>query len=566
MKLRPERKKAQTEYLPVTEQDWAKLRAETRQQFPAELAGRDLPAVLLTYQQRLLATTAAHQVTVVEKSRRIGFTWAVGADAVLHSAASRQAGGMDCFYIGYNLEMAREFIDTCAMWARAFKHLASTVQEYVFKEQDEEGKEREIKAFRITFASGFAIIALPSRPRSLRGMQGYVIIDEAAFHDDLPALLKAAMALLMWGGKVLVISTHDSAENAFNLLIEDIRKGRLPYALLTVTFDDALKDGLYERICLVKGRTWSAAAEAKWRSEIIAYYGGDADEELHVIPSQSGGAYLPAWLLDRAQREGIPVIRWTQGPDFTLASEATRQSETDAFFDEKIAPLLKVESATGLRSAIGFDVARLVDLSVIWPIFITADRRNLPPFVMEMKGIPFDCQARLLYRIIDTLRQVTRLSRVCIDGTGLGFQIAEQAQQKYGAELVERVAFTADYYATNLPLWKAAYEDGIIIMPRDDATYRDHRAVKVKGGKTTIIREGGRSTKGEDGKGGDGAKDGARHGDSAVANFLAFMASRADAIVFDHLSGPPTQTYNDFTSGMSGPMTGGGIDLGGFLP
>jgi phage FluMu gp28-like protein len=44
-------------------------------------------------------------------------------------------------------------------------------------------------------------------------MQGKVLIDEAAFHDDLDELLKAAMALTMWGSHVVVISTHDGAEN-----------------------------------------------------------------------------------------------------------------------------------------------------------------------------------------------------------------------------------------------------------------------------------------------------------------------------------------------------------------
>lgn len=71
-----------------------------------------------------------------------------------------------------------------------------------------DGRVAAIAAGRFTFASGFEIVALSSKPRGLRGRQGYVIIDEAAFHDDLPEVLKAAMALLMWGGKVLVISTH----------------------------------------------------------------------------------------------------------------------------------------------------------------------------------------------------------------------------------------------------------------------------------------------------------------------------------------------------------------------
>ena len=33
------------------------------------------------------------------------------------------------------------------------------------------------------------------------GQQGFVLIDEAAFHDDLGEVLKAAFALLIWGGK-----------------------------------------------------------------------------------------------------------------------------------------------------------------------------------------------------------------------------------------------------------------------------------------------------------------------------------------------------------------------------
>ena len=89
---------------------------------------------------------------------------------------------MDTLYIGYNLDMAREFIDCCAMWAKAFDDGADDagVAEFLF----DDGPTRRSQAFRIRFASGFEIVALASRPRSLRGRQGYVIIDEAAFHED----------------------------------------------------------------------------------------------------------------------------------------------------------------------------------------------------------------------------------------------------------------------------------------------------------------------------------------------------------------------------------------------
>ena len=44
----------------------------------------------------------------------------------------------------------------------------------------------------------------------------------------------------MWGGQVIIISTHDGAENPFNELIQDVRAGNLPYSLHRITLDDAL--------------------------------------------------------------------------------------------------------------------------------------------------------------------------------------------------------------------------------------------------------------------------------------------------------------------------------------
>lgn len=56
----------------------------------------------------------------------------------------------------------------------------------------------------VYFASGFKVQALSSNPSNLRGMQGNVTIDEAAFHDRLAEVLKAAMALTMWGPRYVL--------------------------------------------------------------------------------------------------------------------------------------------------------------------------------------------------------------------------------------------------------------------------------------------------------------------------------------------------------------------------
>lgn len=147
----------------------------------------------------------------------------MAAYAVLRAGRQKTAGGMDVMYISYSREMTREFVDACAMWARAFDSAAAAVEETLFDQGD---GDKAVNAFRIKFASGFEIMALSSAPRGLRGKQGVVIIDEAAFVDQLQAeLLKAALAFLMWGGQVVVCWTHDGAENPFNQAIQDVFRG-----------------------------------------------------------------------------------------------------------------------------------------------------------------------------------------------------------------------------------------------------------------------------------------------------------------------------------------------------
>ncbi|MBK5962034.1 hypothetical protein CCR97_28125, partial [Rhodoplanes elegans] len=64
----------------VTTEDWAAHRREMLATLPAPLQGESLPAVLLPYQRELLAATSKTQLVVVDKSRRIGATWGIGAD------------------------------------------------------------------------------------------------------------------------------------------------------------------------------------------------------------------------------------------------------------------------------------------------------------------------------------------------------------------------------------------------------------------------------------------------------------------------------------------------------
>src|SRR5258708_8115227 len=89
-------------------------------------------SILLPYQRRWLADQS--QVKVSEKSRRIGITWTEAADRALGAATSGRAG-MDGWYIGYNKDMALEFIEAAARWARRAKRRAGKIEEIVLDDE-----------------------------------------------------------------------------------------------------------------------------------------------------------------------------------------------------------------------------------------------------------------------------------------------------------------------------------------------------------------------------------------------------------------------------------------------
>ena len=94
----------------------------------------ETPPVFLPYQKQLMQSVYDNPVTVVEKSRRTGYSWAMGGIASLIASAERSAGGQDVLYLGYNLEMAREFIDYVADFSKQILKVAANVQDTVFED------------------------------------------------------------------------------------------------------------------------------------------------------------------------------------------------------------------------------------------------------------------------------------------------------------------------------------------------------------------------------------------------------------------------------------------------
>lgn len=504
----------------ITEEQWARARREAVQSMPAALAGKGLPDILMPSQKALLKATATNQLVASDKSRRIGFTWAVSADAVLTSSTRKAHGGMDTLYIGYNLDMAREFIDTCAMWSKAFNHAATEVSEFLFAD----GPDKDIKAFRIAFASGYEIVALSSKPRSLRGRQGYVILDEFAFHDDAAALLKAAMALLIWGGKVLVISTHNGVDNPFNELLTEIRSGKRPGKVVRCTFDQALEEGLYQRVCLMTGKTWTPEGEAEWRSGIRKFYGSDAAEELDCVPAQGSGVYLTRALIEACATAGGPdrVLRLTCPAGFELKDERSRRAYVEAWLEQVVQPHLDALPRRQ-RHYFGQDFALTGDVSCYVPVTEERDTTLTVPFSIEMRNVPYDQQKQVVFHVTESL---PRFSGGHMDATGNGAILAQETKQKFGSSVVE-VKLSQTWYIENMPYMKAAFEDRTIAIQADADQHDDLRQVKIIRGVPMVPKDA--KTKGTDGL--------QRHGDFAPALCLVLAASRSEVVTYGGYEG-----------------------------
>lgn len=513
----------------------------------------DTPGILLSYQIESQQVADESRIAVFEKSRRIGLTYGFSPYAVLMASASK--GAQNVYYIGYNLDMAREFIGYCADFATAFEEITVSLPsddemelvqrrfdgsyldakgDVLVDAQDEHYRPdqvvreakggflikgdagKSIKAFRIDFPSGKGIIALPSSPRSVRGKQGVFIIDEAAFHDNLEALIKAILATLMWGGKVIVISTHDGVDNDFNTLIEDIRGKKRGGTVHRITIKDAIAAGLYKRICLVGGKEWTKEGEVAWEAELRFDYGDAADEELDVIPARGTGTYLARATIKRAMRADLPVVRMACPLDFEKLPEDERRDWINEFLEKHVYPIIDGFDQTR-RTYAGQDFARSGDVS---PIMFGQhdDQTNLlARLTLEMRNVPFSDQEY----IVETLFwRVPLFACAKLEGRGNGSALAEKMQQIFGFDRIEAVSATDKIYLKYMPLVKSGITDQTFLLPLDEAVLDDYRMVKEVRGipkipdPPKVSREDGKKMK--------------RHGDTAIAGMHLVAAAEED--------------------------------------
>lgn len=386
----------------------------------------------LGYQQAWINDRSRFKIA--RKSRRVGLTYAQSYEDVRDAVADE---GMDVWFSSADESAAKEYIRYCAVWAKMLDIGARDLGEVVID------KEKDVKALSIEFANGRRINALTSNPKAFRSKGGKLVLDEFAFHGDGEAMWKAARPIITWGYPVRIISTLNGKDNRYYRIISEIERKlaseqKSIWSLHTITIEDAVGQGLADKIL---GRKLSHAERAKWLAdEKEAVDDDDTWAQEYLCQVLEGDSH---WL------------------DWSLISSC---ESTDAG---------KPELYAGGSVYVGWDVARRGDGSILWVNEAVGDVATTRETV-RMKNMKFADQFAELQRIVDTYKVL----RICIDQTGMGEKVVEDAKAQFGEFRVEGVLFTGPVKLALATIVKQAFQDRRTRIPPERAIRDGHYAVR----------------------------------------------------------------------------------------
>jgi len=403
-----------------------------KNEFALELAG-----FLLPYQSDFVRDTA--QITFFSASRRIGKTFSSAFKSVSRCI---EKINHRVWYSGADEEGGEDFIEECKYWLRFFNASASEISlEEGGEEIEYADEEKGVLNLTIRFANGSRITVLSSNPKRFRGKGGDIILDEFAHHPHARAMWKAALpAALVWGYNLTVISTHNGKFTLFNAFVERIRSGKNKFkaSLHEVTIRQAVDQGLYDKIT---GRETTPEERDAWIQELIdaCETPEDAMEEFFCKPQDSKDPFLPLPMILRAERKGI------------LADPATIPGSL----------------------YLGYDIARKKHLSVIYVLQEIASQLVVRE-IRVMEKMRFEDQKKILFAYL----KLPTLVRASIDASGLGMNLAEDAQIEFGTYKVEAVTFGNALKATLSNNLYKEFDTVSVFIPEDDVQRRSLNSIK----------------------------------------------------------------------------------------
>lgn len=381
----------------------------------------------LPYQTRWLDDDSP--IKVWEKSRRIGATYVQSYEDV-RDCVSKKVPAV--WFSSADESAAREYISYCEKWTKLFNMAAKPLGQVVID------SEKDIKAFVIEFSNGTKIHALSSNPKAFRSKGGKVVLDEFAHHDNQDDLWAAARPCITWGFPLRILSTHNGKNCRFYKFIEEIKREKLNWSLHTIPIQAAVEEGLVDKILNKK-----ATEQEK-----------------------------QAWLEDQ-KNSCFDENTWLQEYCCEAIDEATAFLTYELINSCELDSLYRSLNDIEGNLFVGMDIGRKKDLTVIW-LLEKLGNVKYTRLVKILEKTPFHIQEEVLAQIL----KHKNLRRCCIDSTGLGMQLAESAQRKFGKYRVEAISFTGkvkEELAYNL---RINFEDKTVYIPSDNDIREDLHSVR----------------------------------------------------------------------------------------
>ena len=235
---------------------------------------------------------------LAEKSVRIGWTYGDGFKNVRKRLRNKKR---DYLFQSKDYPTALEYLKVCEGFCDIFNWARSIVsrgEEVVnLPHYDDDGKQtgftEEVKIGRIVFDNGSRILAFSSNPYALQAYGGDVGLDEFAGHRQQDQVWSSAQGRITWGFDLGVWSRHCGDATLFYQFAREAAAGKGGWSYYRVTMEDAVANGLVEKINQVSGKNMTREqfiADCKRRARLPEIY-----EEQYMCNPKGGTAAIVPW-------------------------------------------------------------------------------------------------------------------------------------------------------------------------------------------------------------------------------------------------------------------------------
>lgn len=407
---------------------------DTRERLKAALG------IMLPYQRRFIEDRSAG--IVWPASRQIGKSFALTFKSILETALSPRP-----IESVYGSASARQVFRSGREMRRHIKALSLLTEGKLTPDKN--------NTWLVAFPGDRFLNLVPSNPDTIPGFSGNVNLDEFALHKDDWGIWRAAVPAITRGYGVRVASTHRGTKTKFYALTRN-----KAYSQHRTSIHDALREGLILKDEEGKIRTVESLRDLV--ADPVVWL-----EEYELEPQDDATAWLTWELLRAAEDEYIDAAPdWvTELVDLAVqAHKHFKLTKSDpSWWQTKSKELTAQLVGIGDPLDLGFDIGRTRDLSVLW-LARRTDVARITEVVIPLARMPFRVQRYVLYAVLPHVMRSG--GRACIDQSGIGRQLAEEARDLFGSR-VEGIDFgNANKEALAVGL-KDVLEDYGFLIPID---------------------------------------------------------------------------------------------------